>query len=398
MKKLLFPFALASLLMAGACSMNPSVPEGEFLIEGRLSNVPDSTIFSLMVEDGSVLKNIAKDTLIDGRFSFRDTITTGVRKVLLMSRSKGFPGTWLNLWLSSGRLVKITGSDKLLKTWTVESEQPEQLEEGRFLQAICPEELEHMRLIVEEDEIIRDIFEVHADDNEYAKANWPKIDSLRKIAKPLRDVIAKKELAHLTDAPVSSIWLEKYRMHATRLLFDKESLDIPQIKGLYSRLSEADKQTELGQEITEYMNLKDEVNVGDDMADGNLYDLDGNLRHLAEFKGQYMLLDFWSRGCGPCVESIPEMEEVAEMYKDKLAVVSISGDTKKGWQEFVAEKKMTGNQWNELRKGRTGLAARYKAFGIPHYVLIAPSGKVQSTWSGYGTGTLKAKLKEELPL
>lgn len=396
MKKSLFPFSMLSLLMAGACSMNPSVPKDEFLIEGRLSNIPDSVVFSLMVEDGPVLKDIAKDTLINGEFSFRDTITTGVRNVLLMARSEGFPGTWLNLWVSPGRLVKISGSDKLLKTWVVESDQPEQQEENRFLQAICPEELEHMRLQAEENDIFRAIFEEHAGDEAYARANRLKIDSLRKLTKPLQDVIAKKELAYLKDAPMSPIWLNKYRMHATRLLFDKESFDIPQIKSLYSRLSEADKQTELGQEITEYMNLDTEVNVGDDMVDGDLYDLDGNLRHLAEFKGQYILLDFWSRGCGPCVQSIPEMEEVIEMYKGKLAVVSISSDTKKSWQEFIAEKKMTGNQWNELRKGRTGLAARYKAFGIPHYVLISPAGKVQSTWSGYGTGTLKAKLKEEL--
>lgn len=58
---------------------------------------------------------------------------------------------------------------------------------------------------------------------------------------------------------------------------------------------------------------------------------------------------------------------------------------------------MTGIQWNELRKGRTGLAARYQAVGIPHYVLISPEGKVIAIWSGYGPGSLKAKLKEMIP-
>lgn len=209
-------------------------------------------------------------------------------------------------------------------------------------------------------------------------------------------IIAKKEMAFMKEAPVSSIWMNKFLMHATRLQWDKECDYIPEIRALYSRMSDADKQTEVGQEITEYMNLGEEVNVGDDMVDGDLFDLDGNLRHLSEFKGRYIMLDFWSRGCGPCVQSIPEMEEVAEIYKDKLTVVSICGDSKQGWQEFVAEKKMTGNQWNELRKGRTGLAARYQALGIPHYILISPKGKVQEMWSGYGPGSLKSKLKELL--
>ena len=50
-------------------------------------------------------------------------------------------------------------------------------------------------------------------------------------------------------------------------------------------MSEADKQTETGQLITAYLNLPEEVNVGDEMVDGDLYDLDGNVRHLTEFKG-----------------------------------------------------------------------------------------------------------------
>lgn len=53
----------------------------------------------------------------------------------------------------------------------------------------------------------------------------------------------------------------------------------------------------------------------------------------------------------------------------------------------------TGNQWNELRQGDTGLAARYKVMGIPHYVLISPKGIILDIWSGYGPGSLKSKLK-----
>ena len=68
------------------------------------------------------------------------------------------------------------------------------------------------------------------------------------------------------------------------------------------------------------------------MADTDLYDLEGNLHHLTELKGKYILLDFWSSGCGPCIMSIPEMGEVQEKYKDRLAIVSLSSDTEKIWK------------------------------------------------------------------
>lgn len=394
-KKHLLPCLLFNLLMVGACSFEPSYPKDQFLIKGKLTNVPDSILVELLMSEGQMMRTVAKDTLINGEFSFRDTITSGVRELYLMSGSKGFPGTWLNIWVAPGKLIKISGADKLLKTWTIESDVPEQAEEDRFLKAVCPETIEWMKYLADEYDLFR-VIDEHAGDETFARASWAKIDSIRKMENPLREIIAKKELDFMKEAPVSSIWMNKFLMHATRLQWDKECDYIPEIRALYSRMSDADKQTEVGQEITEYMNLGEEVNVGDDMVDGDLFDLDGNLRHLSEFKGRYIMLDFWSRGCGPCVQSIPEMEEVAEIYKDKLTVVSICGDSKQGWQEFVAEKKMTGNQWNELRKGRTGLAARYQALGIPHYILISPKGKVQEMWSGYGPGSLKSKLKELL--
>ena len=44
-------------------------------------------------------------------------------------------------------------------------------------------------------------------------------------------------------------------------------------------------------------------------------------------------------------------------------------------QEYIKTKGMGGNQWNELRKGRTGLALNYQVRGIPHYVLIGTPHK-----------------------
>lgn len=387
----------ALLLLAAACTQKPSVPANEFLIEGKLQNVPDSAVIELRVLDGQLLKLVTQDTVIDGRFTLRDTLTGGNKQLLLMSSSKGFPGVWQNVWVAPGKYIKVQGADKLLRTWKIESDLAEQAEENRFLEALFPEEKDLLEYKAQEYDLLRDMYMNHPDDEAYHKAAWVKVDSLRNLEKPLKEQINKKELDYLTVAPVTPIWMEKFLQQASRLQWDKKYPYIPQVKELYTRLSEADKQTEVGQSISEYMNLGAEVNVGDDMADGDLYDPEGNLHHLSEYAGRYILLDFWSRGCSPCIQSIPEVEEIAEMYKDKLAVISISGDTKKDWKQCLADRKMTGIQWNELKKERTGLAARYQVVGIPHYVLISPEGKVITMWSGYGPGSLKAKLKEMLP-
>ena len=105
---------------------------------------------------------------------------------------------------------------------------------------------------------------------------------------------------------------------------------------------------------------------------------------------------FWSQGCGPCVQSIPELEKISAFYADRLAVISISSDPKDQWLAFLKEKGLKGHQWNELRNDGAGLAAAYNVHGIPHYVLIAPDGKVQDVWNGYGEGSLERKMKEHL--
>ena len=45
---------------------------------------------------------------------------------------------------------------------------------------------------------------------------------------------------------------------------------------------------------------------------------------------------------------------------------------------------------------RTGLALNYQVRGIPHYVLIAPDGKIQDVWSGYGAGSLLGQVEKNL--
>ena len=57
---------------------------------------------------------------------------------------------------------------------------------------------------------------------------------------------------------------------------------------------------------------------------------------------------------------------------------------------------MPGIQWNELRNDDGGLEARYGVQGVPHYVLIAPDGKVKDMWAGYGEGVIKDKLRTHI--
>ena len=397
-KYIIVPVLLAVVLvMMCHCTSDrkATVPANEYLIQGELANLSDSIVIGLYVDEGNIFNLVARDTLLNGKFSFRDTVSV-TKKMLIMSDNKGFPGTWLEVWIAPGEYIEIKGEDKLLKTWEVVSDIPEQAEENRFTACAMAQQKELMQHLAAEYDWQRMMFLDHAGDQEFEKKGWAKIDSIRKLTTPLQQEIWKKELEYMKEAPISKVWIDKLLLYASMMKYETVMPYKEEVKSLYARMPETEKQTDAGQEITAYIYPPSVAGIGDMMVDGELYDVNDSLRHISEFAGRFILLDFWSSGCGPCVESIPEMEKVIDTYKDRMTVISISEDPKARWKEYVKTKGMGGNQWNELRRGRTGLAVSYQVKGIPHYVLIAPRGKIQDMWFGYGSGSLLEKVKKNL--
>ena len=385
----MWSFLLLSATSKPQASKPCQVPEGEFVIYGELQNVPDSSVLELLRADGQIHRLIDSDTVINGKFIFRDTITDSqAHKLRLTARSKGFPNTFLNIWVKSGAYVKITGNDCLHSLWHVESYVPEQHDENLFSEVALAERKQMLTYVTEWNDVYSTGLQQGLD-----KPTLRKVDSLLKLFLPLVDSIALHELNYMKEAPVTAVWLDRYQNYAGYLQWNKKFGHEDLIRSLYDRMSEADRATEEGQLITAYLNLPEVVNVGDQMVDGDLYDMKGNLHHLSEFKGKYIMLDFWSLGCGPCLQSFPELKEVSEKYKDSLEIVSISMDTKESWSDFVERKGLTGNPWNEFAKGTTGLAAVYQVQAIPRYVMISPEGIIVGMWSGYGPGSIKEKVQ-----
>lgn len=375
MKTYIILIALIAGVLVTCTPQQPSVPKGEYLIQGKLENVPDSILIQLF-ENGSCA---LMDTLVNGEFIFRDTASVPRIVDIRSSRSKGFPSASLEVWVTSGKHIKIYGQDNLIKTWAIESDIPEQQEENRYNALAMPETKELMKYSIVRNNLRRELSKEN--DPDLRSKIRAKADSISKLMSPLNKAIQKKELDYMKTAPMTNIWVNKLLDYAA-FIQNKDSICKSEIKGLYMRMTDDQKQTAIGLEIRQHLYPKPTVGIGDEMADGDLYDMEDKLRHISEFKGKYILLDFWNSGCSGCVASIPEIEELTTMYRDKLVVIGISDDPKRKWKEFISEKKMNGNQWNEHRISRTGLAARYRLDRWPYYVLINQEGKIQDVWSG----------------
>lgn len=396
-KSVLGCLCLTALLTACA----PQVADNEYLIAGTVTDVPDSTVVHLQKLNDQFFTAVACDTVMQGRFELRDTVSSSQRLCLTIN-GKGYPNYLLNLWVAPGQYIELKGNGKLFPLWDVKSDIAEQQEENRFANYTREPQKQILEYNIQESDILTELSDKkHQGNKEYQEAAWNKIDSIQRLSVPFMLERTRMEVECMKTAPVSQIWLEKLETNATLTRFaaaDTAFQDyaafIAPLKELYMTLPDSIKQTATAQKA--YHALFPKIKAGDVMTDGTLYDPDGNEHHLAEFKGQYILLDFWSQTCGPCRRAIPELEEVARTYAGRLTVVCISTDPQEVWKQCLQIKGMKGIQWNELRNDGGGLQADYGVQGLPHYVLIAPDGKVKHVWTGYWKGVIRTILETHI--
>ncbi len=92
--------------------------------------------------------------------------------------------------------------------------------------------------------------------------------------------------------------------------------------------------------------------------------------------GKVVVLEFWSTGCGPCVASIPHLNELADKFKDRpVQFVAVTDDKESVIQRFL--KKTAINAWIGLGPDAGfGENTPYRVWAIPHTVIIDAHGRI----------------------
>ena len=106
---------------------------------------------------------------------------------------------------------------------------------------------------------------------------------------------------------------------------------------------------------------------------------DGKSVRLSDFKGKYVVLDFWATWCPDCRADVPRLKEIHKAYaSDSVAFLSVSFDTDKDkWTSYIRDNGMDWAHGSELKKWKeTTVSSLYYVKWIPSIYLIGPDGKV----------------------
>lgn len=366
----------------------------DYFVEGYLKNIPDSIAIVLTEPVSKLLSVLNEDTVMNGRFSFsRANIVRPTKMLMYFPDIPGSIDMPLELWVAPGHVTKVFGESDTLSDWKIESSITEQLLDNKLREIVAKEHRKLSKLKMDEVNYKR-LMDASASESFAYNRYEKKVDSLRIKGYLLSCKIAQKELSYLNTLPVDSVWLKKFLQYAEILGNDPKTLLGPTIKAVYSRLSDAERNTETGKRISEFINLPPIAQTGGEMVDCELYDSADSLRRLSEFKGKYILLDFWSATCNPCIQSLPELKALEKEYKDRLTVISINVDPKEVWLEALEKHKMSGEQWNDDRRDRKSIRAIYQVRAYPQYVLITPEGIIDQVWQGYAKASLIVRLRD----
>lgn len=107
--------------------------------------------------------------------------------------------------------------------------------------------------------------------------------------------------------------------------------------------------------------------------------LDNQTIRLEDFRGKYVLLDFWGSWCGPCHEEAPHMKKAYERFNDQVEFVGIAVDNnRQSVKDFIQKYDIS---WPQIQVPRNHpvpakLVSKYNINGYPTLFLIGPEGKI----------------------
>lgn len=104
--------------------------------------------------------------------------------------------------------------------------------------------------------------------------------------------------------------------------------------------------------------------------------------NIMNFRGKYVIIDFWGTWCGACLAGMPAMKAFRDAHSDKVQILGVANDKNvEAWKKCINAK---GMNWPNIIQGtgENDFVSKFNVQGFPTKILVGPDGKILYRASG----------------
>lgn len=317
------------ILLAGATAMFcacTSKPAGHFSVSGKISGADGREIYLYRTSNDRSSTTVDTAVIGNGRFIFEGVQGTPIGATLMMGNPRDWENkTRMGLFVEPGEIV-VSGLMVSDFSNAAIAGSPTTDEQKAYENSLKP--------FTEQITRLRESIKVDPDNATLRDSLEAAGESMRQIS---IDFIRNNGQSFVAPSVLAQI---------------QGNLDLATMKELYETLT-----PEVQSEATE---TKKEIDALEALMPGKpAPDLinknpEGKEIKLSDLKGKVVLVDFWATWCGPCVASLPHIQELYNKYHDKgfeVFCVADNDSSEDEWKNFIAGSKVGMQNYHHILRG-----------------------------------------------
>ena len=317
----------------------------------------------LLYRDGTKIVTDSA-SLTDGKFTFAGHIEEPtLARLIVDHKGVGFAATTnssdMTMMYLDKSEIKIAAKDSVKKASF--SGSPINAEYKKYLALMAPTQ--------------KELDAVSAQYRVAAKSDTTQLPALQKQYDATYERHKAKQFEYIKANPDSYISINVLREAAGAVI------DVPTIEPVFNSLSARVRESYTGTAMKNSIEKRRAVTVGSQAPEFTQNDENDKPVKLSNFKGKYVLLDFWASWCGPCRKENPNVVKAYNEFKEKdFTVLSVSLDKpghKADWLQAIQKDGLAAwTHVSDLQFWDNQVAKLYGVQSVPQNFLIDKTGKI----------------------